>query len=113
MRAGGARRALVFQLAVRATGALHTVVFHPAVRAGCALRALVFPLPVRAPYAVHAVVFHFAVGAGGALCAGVFHLAVGTPVTLIALVILPPMRASISSRHYSPPRALKSALREP
>ena len=98
VEAGGAHHALVFQLAVGAGVAVRAVPFHLAVRAPSAPRAVNFPLSVRAGAAHRADAFKLAARAWGALHAPVFHLS---------------LRAPLTSRHYSPPRALTSALREP
>ena len=87
-----------FLLAVRAGVAVLAVAFHLAVRAGVAVRAVAFQLPVRAGVARRTVLF---------------HVTVGTRVTLLALVFPLAVRAPLLSSHYSPPRALASALREP
>jgi len=98
MRAGVALLAHAFPLPVGAGGAHHATAFHLPVRAGVTLRAVVFQLPV---------------GVGVALRAVVFHLAVGARVALPALVFLPSVPLPRIFPHYSPPRALTSALQAP
>ena len=88
MRAGFARHAAAFLLPVGAPltrGARRAVGFQLAVRAGLALRAKACQLAVRA---------------GVALCAPLFHLAVGTRVTLLAPVFPLSVRAPLHTHHY-------------
>ena len=60
-----------------------------------------------------ALVFQLVVGAGLALHAALFQLAVRAGCAHHAIVLLLSVRASLTSYpHYSPPRALASALRE-
>ena len=96
----GARRAVGFQLAVRAGLALRAKACQLAVGARVAVRAVAFHLPVGSGVARHAVVFHLAVRAGVALCAPLFHLAVGTRVTLLAPVFPLSVRAPLHTHHY-------------
>ena len=77
-----ALRAVAFQLAMGAGGALCVSVFHRAVGTRGTLLAVALQLPVGARLALHAAVFQLAVNAGVALHAALFHLAVGTRVTL-------------------------------
>jgi len=83
------------------------------VGAGVAVRAETFHPAVGAGVALHAVSFQLPVSATDALDAVLFHLAVGTRVTLLALVFPLAVVTPLMFPHYSPPRALAYALREP
>ena len=117
VRAGVARRAAVFSLAVRAGVAVRALAFLLPVRARVAVRTLSFQLPVRTGVTVHALVFQLPVRTGVALRALVFHLAVRARAALLAHLFLLPVRAPLSSHHFHSvtrraPRRVRCASRE-
>ena len=97
-----ARRAPVFQLAMRAGVAVRALAFQLAMRTGVAVRAVAFPLAMRARVAVRAVVFQLAVRAAAAVRAAVLHLAVRARVAVRAAVLHLAMPAPLLSvPHHS------------
>ena len=98
-----ARRAPVFQLAMRAGVAVRADAFPLAMRARVAVRAIVFQLTMRAGVAVRAPGFQLAMRAGVAVRAPVLPLAMRTP--FIRPHRAPKMSSSLRPRQEPPPYA--------